>query len=363
MSRAVLILLLAAAFCGRLHAHTVPVVVIEAEFNSSREAVIKVNLDPRLFLSEQPTAVPPVPASWWFEQDEQAQQNTMKAAADYVARIFAFRVGTTQLQGDWKVAPIDSASAFPLGQASTEAHLLVEHRGALPASPGDFKVAVGKECAVAVILLCSNTGDEERKPQSLFPGEISRAFPLPSLAAPAPETTAVANPQEPGGSWLTRLAWWGGLFWNGHFAWDHLALAALVGLALSRRGAIMFTLLPAFHGMNRLAASAVFSGWLPHAPVWMTVAYWIALALTASYLFSRNSTTWSLLATIAVAGLCHGLNATHLHFGPAASSAFTLMIQQDGVLLVAELAVVIICASLAHLVHRPRPSPPCSSAA
>src|SRR4029079_13532107 len=121
--------------------------------------------------------------------DEASQKDTRKKAAEYVARTFAFSIGTTRLPGDWKVEPIDSASAFPLGQASSEAHLLVEHRGSLPAVAGDFKVAVGKECAVAVILLCSNAGDAERRPQSLFPGEISRAFPLPAPALPAPDAT------------------------------------------------------------------------------------------------------------------------------------------------------------------------------
>jgi hypothetical protein len=194
-------ILLAAAFCGSVRAHTVPVVVIEAEFSDTRQAVIKVNLDPRLFLTLQPTAVPPVPASWWFDQDEASQQNNRKAAADYVARTFAFTVGATPLAGEWKAEPIDSASAFPLGPASTEVHLLVEHRGALPASAGDFKVAVGKECAVAVILLCSNAGDPERRPQSLFPGESSRGFPLPAL--PPSEADMAASTATEGGSGTT----------------------------------------------------------------------------------------------------------------------------------------------------------------
>jgi hypothetical protein len=361
MPRAALILLLAAAFCGSLSAHTVPVVVIEAEFSSAREAVIKVNLDPRLFLSAQPTAVPPVPASWWFEQDEAAQQTTRKAAADYVARIFTFSVGTTPLRGDWKVEPIDSASAFPLGQASTEAHLLVEHHGALPASPGDFKVAVGKECAVAVILLCSNAGDAERRPQSLFPGEISRAFPLPAPVLPAAD--AAKSTEESRGdpeNWRARLAWMGTLLWNGHFAGDHLAVAAMLGLALSTRWWLRPAMLVAFHAVNRLAAVAVVTGWLPAAPTWMIVAYWVMVALIACHLFVFKSKDSRVLVTLIVAGLCHGLNAPHLHLNAGAGSTLTNMVRQDSLLLVAELVVFAVCVLL--LRHARRRTPPACTA-
>jgi hypothetical protein len=150
--------------------------------------------------------------------------------------------------------------------------------------------------------------------------------------------------------------------WNGHFAWDHLALAALLGIAMTRRGLIMLPLLVLFHGTNGLAATAVFSGWLPPAPAWMTLAYWIALALTAIHLFNRKSTSGTLFATIAVAGLCHGLNAPHLHFERAAIGEFTFMIQQDAALLVLELAVLALFASLALLTRHRRDSPSCSSA-
>ena len=360
MPRALLILL-AAAFCGSLSAHTVPVVVIEAEFSSAREAVIKVNLDPRLFLAAQPTAVPPIPASWWFEQDEAAQQNTRKTAAEYVARTFTFSVGTTPLQGDWKVEPIDSASAFPLGQASTEAHLLAEHRGALPASPGDFKVAVGKECAVAVILLCSNTGDAERRPQSLFPGEISRAFPLPAI----PQTMPVSPPAEKGDSTRSRLS---GVMWglrHTHFLGDHLALAVVLGLAWSRSWGRAVGVLAGFHVVDALAACAVSAGWLPSAPAWMTVAYWAALGLTAFHLFVLKSKASNVFLTLAVAGLCHGLNTPHLPMPVEAGNAVpvTAIFARTGTLLLLELVALAVCACLVRLVRRGKTQAPCTTVA
>jgi hypothetical protein len=358
MPRALLILL-AAATCGSLRAHTVPVVVIEAEFSPAREAVIKVNLDPRLFLSAQPTAVPPVPASWWFEQDESAQLDTRKTAADYVARTFTFSVGKTTLRGDWKVEPIDSASAFPLGQASTEAHLLVEHRGVLPATAGDFKVAVGKECAVAVILLCSNAGDEERKPQSLFPGEISRAFPLPAIPQTAPVPVEKADSIR---SWLSGMTW---VTQNTHAVGDHLALAVVLGLAWWRRWWRAAGVLAGFHVLDALAACAVSAGWLPSAPAWMTAAYWAALGLTAIHLFVLKSKDSNVLFTLAVAGLCHGLNTPHLHVPVEAGNAAPAMatFARAGLLLLLELVALSVCACLVRLVRRGKTQAPCSTAA
>lgn len=198
MFRALLILIFAAV-CGVARAHTVPVIVIEAEFTATREAVVKVNLDPRLFLHPVPTSVPAVPASWWFSQDDAAKEKTKQQAVEYVTRTLAFNVGTTALEGEWKVQPIDSVSAFPIAETSTEVHLLAECHRALPSVPGDFKVTIDKKCAVAVILLNSNAGDAERRPQSLFPGETSRGFPLPVLPQPSPSPAAPASK-----NWLSR---------------------------------------------------------------------------------------------------------------------------------------------------------------
>jgi hypothetical protein len=185
------------AFMPSLDAHTVPTVVVEAEFSPQREVVLKVNLDPRLFLSPQPTSLPPVPASWWFDQDETARAQTVAATQRYVDDHLTFHVGNTALAGTWSVQPIDSVSAFPLGEASAEVHLLAERRGPLPAVPGDFKINVAKGCAVPVILLNSLTTDENRRPQSLFPGESSRGFPLPAL-----EAKVVTKPQD---GWVPPL--------------------------------------------------------------------------------------------------------------------------------------------------------------
>lgn len=354
-----LLVVVASVCCGALSAHTVPVVVIEAEFSATREAVIKVNLDPRLFLSAQPTAVPPVPASWWFEQDEAAKQKTRSDAAGYVERTFGFSLGATPLKGEWKVEPIDSASAFPLGEASTEAHLLVEHRGPLPLGPGDFKVAVGKDCAVAVILLCSNTGDAERRPQSLFPGETSRAFPTPQLPGPAQQTTYSQTPESSSTAWLARLAWFTR---SSHFIGDHLALAALLGLALAQRPWRALGLLVGFHIVDVLATCLVMAEWLPSAPPWMAIAFWAALALAAAHLIVFKSKASSAFVALAVAGLCHGLDTPHLHLDSGAATIAPILMQ-TGRLVFMELAILAACASVLRLAGPRTPHASCSIAA
>lgn len=347
----VFLALIFAVCCGPLRAHTVPIMVVEAEFSASRELVLKVNLDPRLFLSPLPTSLPPVPASWWFEQDEAGKAKTMQAAGDYVQKNLTLRVGSAVVSGTWKVQPVDSASAFPLGQASTEVHLLAEHRGPLPDATGDFKVSVSKECAVAVILLCSNVGDAERNPQSLFPGETSRGFPLPppAQAASASAPSATSGAEHTGFS--GKLAWFTR---NAHFFGDHLALAALLAFGLQRCFWRAAGLLFVFHAGDMLSACLVMMGWFPSAPTWMQIAYWIALALTAFHLFVAKQTGSNVLVTLAVAGVLHGLNTPHLNLDSSVFAPATILFGQAGVLLAAELMVLAACAAIMRMASRRR---------
>lgn len=174
------ILLVWSMFLGMLNAHTVPTLVVEAEFTTRKNVSLKVNLDPRLFLAPQPSSLPPVPASWWFDQDENSKAESIKKAGGYIDRILTFRVGETIMKGTWQVSPIDSTSAFPLGANSAEVHLLAEYTSALPNTDGAFTLEVSKDCPVGLILVNSLEGVNERKPQSLFAGEISVGFTLPA---------------------------------------------------------------------------------------------------------------------------------------------------------------------------------------
>ncbi|CAN5915043.1 hypothetical protein BH11VER1_BH11VER1_17720 [soil metagenome] len=175
------VLLFWGIFMTLAEAHTVPTLVVEAEFAAHRTATFRVNLDPRLFLSAQPTSLPPVPASWWFDQDEKAQEESRKKANDAINHLLAFKVGDTRVHGDWKTSPIDSASAFPLEATSAEVHLLAEFTGPIPDSEGPFTLQVSQDCPVGLILVNSLEGIDQRKPQSLFGGETSVGYALPAL--------------------------------------------------------------------------------------------------------------------------------------------------------------------------------------
>lgn len=185
LPRFALILLLWSMLASLAKAHTIPTLVVETEFTAQRTATFKVNLDPRLFLADQPTTLPPVPASWWFDQDEKAQVESRTKAGNYINHTLAFKVGDTLINGAWKTSPIDSASAFPLEAGSAEVHLLAEYTGPLPDSEGPFTLQVSQDCPVGLILVNSLEGLDQRKPQSLFAGETSAGFALPALAQPA----------------------------------------------------------------------------------------------------------------------------------------------------------------------------------
>lgn len=174
------------AMVSPLLAHNVPTLVVETEFNAARQAEIRVNIDPRLFLTDKPTTLPPIAASWWFGQDEVARAKTKSDMIAYVEKVLDFRIGESSLQGGWKVTAIDSSSAFPLSANSAEVHLLAERKQSLPDVAGEFKVSVSNDCSVGVILLNSMEGKAERHPQALFPGEISRGFKVPEMKSEAP---------------------------------------------------------------------------------------------------------------------------------------------------------------------------------
>lgn len=165
---------------ARTEAHTVPTLVVEAEFTAQRTATFKVHLDPRLFLAAEPASLPPVPAAWWFDQDETARMESLKKAGDTINHFLTFKVGDIRLEVDWKTSPIDGASLFALEAPSAEVHLLAEYSGPLPDIEGSFTLQMSQDCPVSLIMVNSLEGTDQRKPQSLFAGETSVGFILPA---------------------------------------------------------------------------------------------------------------------------------------------------------------------------------------
>ncbi|MEZ0276207.1 MAG: hypothetical protein ACAH88_14965 [Roseimicrobium sp.] len=327
---------------GQVGAHTVPSMVAEAEFSPKREMVLLVNLDPRLILTDQPSAVPPVPASWWFEQDEKGRADTLTRAAAYVDAQLKFRVGSTDLHGAWKVQPVDSATVTPVTPSSAEVHLLVEHRGPLPEAQGDFKLTVSRTCAVATLLVNAMAGDEQRQPQLVFPGESSRGFVLPALAAkaeagsPAPPTgkEAVAKPAPapaPAPGPTSKLA-------PGHTLWAHGLFAVAITCVLLGRFWSAVVVLLVFHGSACVAAWMTWQGWLPVQLGGIPRSCWILLGGTALALLLVRRIPPALLVMAALAGFLHGWGPWNLRTWQGAEQSLAGLFQREGLLTLVELA-------------------------
>eukprot|EP01031_Cornospumella_fuschlensis_P020674 gene20674-25346_t len=108
--RSLSLLLLCLACAGIVSAHQVPSMTVEADFAIARGFVLKINFDPRLFLSEQPTSLPPVPASWYQDQSEAERAKTHEDALAYLRKNLELQFGAeTMALPELKLEPIDGA--------------------------------------------------------------------------------------------------------------------------------------------------------------------------------------------------------------------------------------------------------------
>ncbi|MEZ0386226.1 MAG: hypothetical protein ACAI34_04100 [Verrucomicrobium sp.] len=179
---------------AKIEAHPIPTMTVEAEFHHDGSCDLRVNMDPRLFLHAVPSTLPPVPGSWWWDQNPADQAKTTDNALQYLARTLRFQLGDTGLMPKWEVRPIDSTLTTDLSPTSAEVHLLARSRVAIPHPPGDFKVVLDRSAAVPMILLNSETGNPKVAPQSVYPGESSRAFTPPATSGPQPTAPAASTP-------------------------------------------------------------------------------------------------------------------------------------------------------------------------
>ncbi|MDB6138914.1 MAG: hypothetical protein JWO94_1986 [Verrucomicrobiaceae bacterium] len=168
---------------GKAQAHAIPSLTVEAIFSTDRSYVLRVNVDPRLFLSDKPTALPPVEAGWYRDQTPEQLKATEKKSSEYLASALRpLFSGQVIALPDTTYEPMDGATNLPLTPESKEVHLLAQMHGQVPAGALDFALGVGREANTSLILINSLDGKEERRPQVLFPGETSRAFALPGSA-------------------------------------------------------------------------------------------------------------------------------------------------------------------------------------
>lgn len=174
-------------------AHVVPNMTIEADFAKDHGYTLKMNLDPRVFLSDQPTSLPPVPAEWYLNQTEEEKKATYQKATEYLqANVgLTFNVETVPMPPCEFVA-LDGATYEPITPETAETHLLATAQSHVPAGADSFKIVFGRRANVSLILINGEEGNEERKPQVIFPGETSRPFKFTAAPALEPDSTEEA---------------------------------------------------------------------------------------------------------------------------------------------------------------------------
>lgn len=191
-------LLTALIFClivgSAAHAHQVPNMTVEADFAPDGGFEIKVNIDPRVFLSDNPTSLPPVPASWFLDQSEDQRRDTFRQATSHVGRMLKFQLGKEALKEpaiDWQA--MDGATSLAVTVDTAETHLLGTLRGAVPEGADRFTLQYAREGQVSLILLTTTPGMTEPKVQVLFAGESSRPVAIPA-GRPKTEQKAQNSP-------------------------------------------------------------------------------------------------------------------------------------------------------------------------
>ncbi len=181
-----------------LAAHQVPNITAEAMFHSDGAYTLRISLDPRVFLSDQPTSLPPVPADWFTSQSAAEVEKTWTQAGDYLRDSFHLQFDkTTTPLPEPAFQAMDGATNKAISPETAEVHILATMEGSLPETTGEslpFEIQFGQNANTSLILLNSIDGKPERRPQVLFPGETSRPFAVP---AAAPSIAAVAEAPAP----------------------------------------------------------------------------------------------------------------------------------------------------------------------
>jgi hypothetical protein len=181
-----------------VHAHQVPSMTLETAFSEDDSAAFSINLDPRCFLAEVPTTLPPVPAEWWRDQSEADKTKTSQDANSFLQKAMRLQLGGKPIDlPAFTFTPMDAATNQEFTAESKEVHLLGKLTLKVPAEADSFVVDYTMSATVPLVLLNSLTTKPAGRPQLLFPGETSRPFKLPIAApppTPAPEPPAETTP-------------------------------------------------------------------------------------------------------------------------------------------------------------------------
>lgn len=186
--------MLALAMPGAALAHVVPNMTVEADFAADGAYTLSINVDPRTFLAADPTTLPPVPGSWYRDQTPGQLDATHAKAREYLSRALGLLFGGQKTPlPHCAIQAIDGESNTPLTAETQEVHLLASAKGNVPTGAASFQIDFAKDANTTLILLPSHNGKAAPRPQVVFPGETSRAYPL-EASAPAAKTALVPAP-------------------------------------------------------------------------------------------------------------------------------------------------------------------------
>jgi len=180
---------------GMTWAHVVPNMTIEADFGTDRTFSLRINVDPRTFLAADPTTLPPVPSSWYREQKPEQIAVTHQKAQEYLSNSLGVLFGGQKIVlPECEIQAIDGADNTPLKAETQEVHLLATATGLIPETADTFQIEFAKDANTSLILLHTQAGKCELRPQVIFPGETSRAFQLKTTLPESPSPAPISPP-------------------------------------------------------------------------------------------------------------------------------------------------------------------------
>lgn len=194
-------LLLATA--GLVRAHTVPNLTVEAHFASDGAYSLVINIDPRTFMAADPTAFPPVPASWYLDQTREQTAATHQKAREYLGRCLGLTFsGSKTPLPECQFQAINGADNTPVDASTQEVHLLATARGRVPKNASVLQIDYAKEATTPLILLSSHEGRPAPRAQVAFPGEGKQVRllggpPPPAQDRPVPPPLQTAGQEQP----------------------------------------------------------------------------------------------------------------------------------------------------------------------
>jgi len=169
---------------GSVYGHQIPSIQLEIDITSNGAHVLRLNIDPRLVISNTPASMPPVGVDWYREQTPEQVVETGSKTIAYIRKTLRFDYGSRASALDWEVQPMDGVSNQPLSDSTTEVHLLAVASHFPSATEASLAVSLAADAAAALTIITLIDGAASQRAQVLFPGESSKPVTWTAAAAP-----------------------------------------------------------------------------------------------------------------------------------------------------------------------------------